>query len=90
VTAYPRNPWVYPLLVISILHAIEHVYIFHMYVQTGVTSGPGLFGLGGAIGILPLPRIDLHNVYNGVEVILLGLGVWHETEMTLIPEQLHA
>lgn len=90
VTAYPRNPWAYPLLVISVLHAIEHVYIFHLYVQTGVASGPGLFGLGGAIGIIPLQRIDLHNVYNGVEVIFVGLGLWHEAEMALISEQLRA
>src|SRR5712692_6442318 len=57
--------WVYPLAVLSVLHGIEHVYIYEQYLRTGVTNGPGLFGLGGAIGIIPLDRLDLHNVYNG-------------------------
>lgn len=78
---YPRNPWVYPLAAISILHGIEHVYIFERFLATGVTDGPGFFGIGGAIGLIPLDRLDLHNVYNGLEMILMVLGFWYEIEV---------
>ncbi len=87
VLVYPRNPWVYPLVVISILHGIEHVYIFEQFTRTGLTNGPGLLGLGGAIGVIPLDRLDLHNVYNGFELILITLGFWNETEVRLAKEE---
>jgi hypothetical protein len=83
VWAFPRNPWVYPLALLSIFHGIEHAYIFEQYLRTGVTHGPGLLGLGGAIGWIPLNRLDLHNVYNGFEMILMVLGLWNETEALL-------
>lgn len=83
VAVYPRNPWVYPLAALSILHGVEHVYIFEQFLRTGVTNGPGLFGVGGAIGLIPLERLDLHNVYNGFEMILIALGFWHETDVFL-------
>ena len=86
VLVYPRNPWVYPLLVLSIFHGIEHVYIYRQFLETGVTNGPGLLGRGGAIGLIPLERLDLHNVYNGVELILMTLGIWNETEIMLEKE----
>ncbi len=83
VMVYPRNPWVYPLALLSIPHGFEHVYIFEQFVTTGVTDGPGLLGQGGAIGVIPIDRLDLHNAYNGFEMILMVLGLWHETEATL-------
>lgn len=83
VLVYPRNPWVYPLLAISILHGIEHVYIFEQFLRTGLADGPGLFGTGGALGILPIARLELHNIYNGFEMILIALGCWHETDAFL-------
>lgn len=85
VAAYPRNPWVYPLVVLSIFHGIEHVYIYVEFLGTGVSNGPGLLGLGGAIGVIPLDRLDLHNVYNGFEMILMVLGFGYETEDWLSP-----
>jgi len=84
VWAYPRNPWVYPLVLLSVLHGSEHVYIYEQYLRTGLINGPGLLGLGGAIGIVPLPRLDLHNVYNGLEMILIVLGSWNEAEALFI------
>jgi hypothetical protein len=87
VLVYPRNPWVYPLVVLSIFHGIEHVYIYHQFLQTGITNGPGLLGRGGAIGIIPLERLDLHNVYNGFETIFMVLGFWAETEVLLEGEE---
>lgn len=84
---YPRNPWVYVLMVLSVFHGIEHVYIFNEFVKTGVSNGPGLLGLGGAFGVIPLDRLDLHNVYNGFEVIFLTLGLWDEIEGELAHEE---
>lgn len=86
VLVYPRNPWVYPLAALSILHGIEHVYIFELFLRTGLSDGPGLLGQGGAIGLIPLDRLDLHNLYNGLEVILLTLGVSHECDLRFAEE----
>jgi hypothetical protein len=83
IAVYPRNPWVYPLAVLSIFHGIEHVYIFNEFLKTGVSNGPGLLGLGGAIGVIPLDRLDLHNVYNGFEMILIVLGFSNEADSLL-------
>lgn len=83
VAVYPRNPWVYPLVVLAVLHGIEHVYIYTQFLQTGISGGPGLLGQGGAIGVIPLDRVDLHNVYNGVEMVLMVLGFGYETEDAL-------
>jgi hypothetical protein len=82
--AYPRNPWVYPLLVIAVFHGMEHIYIYAQFLRTGTAGGPGLFGIGGAIGIVPLARLDLHNVYNGLEMMLIAIGLWHEADTKLV------
>lgn len=37
-----------------------------------------------AIGLIPLERLDLHNAYNGLEVVLLTLGVNYESEMLFL------
>lgn len=83
IAVYPRNPWVYPLCALSLFHEAEHVYIFSQYLQTGITGGPGLLGLGGLWGIFPIPRLQLHNVYNGLEVILMMLGFIYQAEILL-------
>jgi hypothetical protein len=80
IRAYPMNPWVYPLALLCLFHGLEHVYIYQQYIRTGVVNGPGLLGIRGAFGIIPLERLDLHNAYNGMEVILLQLGLWYEVE----------
>jgi hypothetical protein len=78
---YTRNPWVYPLVGLTVFHLAEHVYIYQLYLQTGVPNGPGLLGLGGVIGVIPLDRLDLHNAYNGLEMVLIALGLWYEIEV---------
>lgn len=83
VRVYPRNPWVYPLAALAVFHSIEHVYIFEQFLKTGAANAPGLLGRGGAIGLIELERNDLHNAYNGFELILMVLGLWHETEVRL-------
>lgn len=83
VAVYPGNPWAFPLCVLSVFHGIEHVYIFNEFLKTGVSNGPGLLGLGGALGVIPIDRLDLHNIYNGFEMILMVLGFGFETETLL-------
>jgi hypothetical protein len=82
---YPRNPWVYPLVLLAVFHGIEHAY--DQFLGTSVTSRPGLLGRGGAIGLIPLDRLDLHNVYDGLEMILMVLGFSYETEVLLGDER---
>jgi hypothetical protein len=77
---YPRNPWTYPLAMLTVLHGFEHVYIFREFLANGVSNGPGVFAQGGLIGVIPLIREDLHNTYNGLEAILIVLGLGHEVE----------
>ena len=89
VLVYPRNPWVYPLVILAIFHGIEHAYIFHQFMRTGLTNGPGLLGKGGAIGLVPLERLDLHNVYNGLEVVLMTLGFSLEVNEAWQKEDAH-
>lgn len=78
--AYPRNPWTYPLVVLAIVHGLEHVVILERYLRTGVPDANGIFGEGGLVGLVPLPRMALHNAYNGLETVLMALGLWHEVE----------
>ena len=80
VAVYPRNPWVYPLVILSMFHGVEHAYIFDKFVRTGIPNAPGLLGSDGAIGLIPLNRLELHNVYNGLEMIFMVLGFWNESE----------
>ena len=80
---YPRNPWVYPLVVVALLHGIEHGYILANYMRTGISDAPGLLGRGGVLGLIALERAELHNAYNGVEMILLTLGFRNEIEVDI-------
>lgn len=45
--------------------------------------GQVFLGPGGAIGAIPLDRLDLHNVDNGLEMVLIVLGCWGELESAL-------
>ena len=69
---YRKNPWLWVLLVISVWHEMEHVYIMSVFLHTGHVGTPGLLARGGAIGGgLPLSRPDLHFFYNLLEELLL-------------------
>ena len=69
---YRKNPWLWVLLVISVWHEIEHVYIMSVFLRTGHPGAPGLLAAGGAIGGgLPLSRPDLHFFYNLLEEVVL-------------------
>jgi hypothetical protein len=69
---YPDNKWLWVAAIFSTWHAIEHAYIFSVYLSTGVSGTPGLFAQGGAIGDgLPFTRPDLHFFYNLIETVPL-------------------
>ena len=69
---FRKNPWLWVLLVISVWHEIEHVYIMSVFLRTGHPGAPGLLARGGAIGGgLPLSRPDLHFYYNLLEELVL-------------------
>jgi len=69
---YPSNKWLWLTAVLSTWHAIEHAYIFSVYLNTGLSGTPGLLAQGGALfGGLPLTRADLHFFYNLIETVPL-------------------
>jgi hypothetical protein len=79
-----RRLWLTTLF--STWHAIEHAYIFSMYLTTGLSGTPGLLAQGGAIlGGLPLSRPDLHFIYNLIETIPLILAFLQQVQRTTQP-----
>jgi hypothetical protein len=87
VRSYRENPWVYALAAVAVFHELEDAYnYFHFAFATGLIDGPpqpdanGVLARGGILGVLPVAPVDLHNLYNGLEWILLALGFWHQTE----------
>jgi hypothetical protein len=69
---YPANRWLWVTAIFSTWHAIEHAYIFSVYLSTGISGTPGLLAQGGALrGGLPLTRPDLHCFYNLIETVPL-------------------
>jgi hypothetical protein len=83
VLVYPRNVWAYVLCAVAIAHGVEHAFILHDFLQAGVVNSPGFLGHGGALGILPIARNDLHNLYNGTELVLMALGFTYEFDRFL-------
>jgi hypothetical protein len=76
---FPRNPWLWVLLLISAWHEVEHVYIMSVYLQTGHIGAPGLLARGGTIGGgLPLSRPDLHFGYNLLEEFVLIIAYLYQ------------
>lgn len=83
VWVYPGNPWVYPLAFLAAVHGVEHVYIYQQYLVSGIANGPGLIGRRGALGLISIDRLQLHNIYNGLELVLMVLGFQHEFTETI-------
>ncbi len=75
---FRKNPWLWATLGFSILHEIEHLVVFSVYLTTGQAGTPGLLARGGLIGGgLPIARPDLHFFYNLIETVPLVIGfVW--------------
>ena len=69
---YPANRWLWVTAIFSTWHAIEHAYIFSVYLSTGISGTPGLLAQGGALrGGVSLTRPDLHCFYNLIETVPL-------------------
>ena len=78
---FRKNPWLWVLLVISVWHEMEHVYIMSVFLHTGHVGAPGLLARGGAIGGgLPLSRPDLHFYYNFLEEIVLIIAYLYQIQ----------
>jgi hypothetical protein len=81
---FGRNRWLQLALLLSGWHAIEHAYIFSVYLATGLSGTPGLLSQGGALaGGLPITRPDLHFLYNLIETVPLVLGFLAQVRRTL-------
>ena len=81
---YRRNRWLWLALVFAGWHQAEHIYVFSIYLQTGVPGNPGLLARGGALGGgLPLTRPDLHFLYNLVETTPIVLGFVYQCRLLL-------
>jgi hypothetical protein len=79
---YPRNKWLWLAAIFSTWHAIEHAYIFSVYLSTGLSGTPGLLAQGGALfGGLPLTRPDLHFFYNLIETVPLILAFLAQVQL---------
>jgi len=86
---FPKNPWLWVLLVISTWHEVEHVYIMSIYLRTGHAGAPGLLAHGGAIaGGLPLSRPDLHFFYNLLEELVLIIAYLYQIRRLPLPEEI--
>ena len=85
---YRTNCWLWLTALFSTWHAIEHAYIFSVYITTGLSGTPGLLAQGGAIlGGLPLSRPDLHFIYNLIETIPLILAFLRQVQRTAQPSR---
>ena len=71
---WPRNPVAWLLMPLALWHLAEHTAILLTYLRTGITGTPGILARGGLLNG-PLPRPDLHFIYNAA-ILLLLIGVW--------------
>jgi hypothetical protein len=72
---FRTNPWLIAVTPLAAWHFVEHAVLIATYLQTGVSGTPGLLSSGGLVfGGLPIPRADLHFLYNLAETLPLLLA----------------
>lgn len=65
---FRTNAWLWAALAFAGWHQVEHTVLLTGYLATGTEGLPGLAAAGGLVaGGLPLPRADLHFLYNIAE-----------------------
>lgn len=85
-TRFGPNRWLWLAALLAGWHEIEHLYIFSVYLRTGVAGTPGFLSQGGALGGgLPLSRPDLHFLYNLAETLPLLVGFVLQVRRTARP-----
>jgi hypothetical protein len=76
-----RNRWLWVAFAAASLHAIEHLYLFWIYLgYRGFYDRGGLAGIMGDGGLIgsPLARPYIHFAYNFVVVVPLVLAWWEQ------------
>lgn len=69
------NRWLWLAAAAAVWHEVEHVYLIVGHIRSGLEADPGLLADGGALaGGVPVPRVDLHFVYNVVETLPLFIA----------------
>ncbi len=82
---YRHNVWLLVLLLFSIYHEIEHIYIMSVYLSTHAMGNPGLLAQGGLIGGgLPIKRPDLHAIYAVFQETLLVIAYLQERKKAIL------
>jgi hypothetical protein len=72
---FRTNPWLIAVTPLAAWHFVEHAVLIATYLQTGASGTPGLLSSGGLVfGGLPIPRADLHFLYNLAETLPLLLA----------------
>ena len=77
-----RNPWLWVAFAAASLHAIEHFYLFSIYIgHRGFYDRGGFAGIMGEGGLAgsPLARPYMHFAYNFIVLVPLVLAWWEQT-----------
>src|SRR5215207_8224425 len=82
---YRSNAWLWLVAALAGWHAIEHTFIFVVYLTTGVSGTPGLLSQGGVLaGGLPVSRANLHFAYNLIETAPLLVAFLVQVRRTAV------
>ncbi len=76
-----RNPWLWVAFATASLHAVEHLYLFWLYIaENTVYLSGGAAGIMGHYGLIgsPLDRPYLHYTYNFIVIVPMILAFWDD------------
>jgi hypothetical protein len=76
-----RNPWLWVAFAAASIHAVEHLYLFWLYIaENTVYLSGGAAGIMGHYGLIgsPLDRPYLHYTYNFIVIVPMILAFWDD------------